>query len=100
MTAVTFDDEIDTAGSLSAAVQILEREGVREIYSCATHGVLSGAAAQRILQSPIKEVVLTDTIPIAPQKRDGKITILSVAPLFGEAIRRIHLGESVGALFS
>ena len=99
-TAVTFDDEIDTAGSLSAAVQILEREGAREIYACATHGVLSGPATQRLLKSPIKEVVLTDTIPVPLEKRDGKLTILSVAPLFGEAIRRIHFGESVGALFS
>ena len=99
-TAITFDDEIDTAGSLSAAVQILEREGARDIYSCATHGVLSGSAMERLGKSPIKEVVLTDTIPVPPHKRNGKVTVLSVAPLFGEAIRRIHLGESVGALFS
>ena len=98
--ALVFDDEIDTAGSLTAAVQILQHDGARAIYSCATHGVLSGTATERIVKSPVKEVVLTDTIPIPPAKRDGKITVLSVAPLFGEAIRRIHEGESVGALFS
>ena len=97
--ALTFDDEIDTGGSLTAAVQALEHDGATEIYSCATHGILSGPAAERLLQSPIKEVVLTDTIPIPQLKRDGKLTVLSVAPLFGEAIKRIHLGESVGALF-
>ena len=97
--ALTFDDEIDTAGSLMSAAEALERDGATTIYSCATHGVLSGPASERLLQSPIKEVVLTDTVPIPQPKRDGKLTILSVAPLFGEAIKRIHLGESVGALF-
>ena len=98
-TVLIFDDEIDTGGSLLAAAQTLEREGAKEIYSCATHGVLSGEAPKQLANSPIKEVVLTDTIPIPIEKRDGKLTILSVAPLFGEAISRIHNGESVGALF-
>ena len=98
-TALTFDDEIDTAGSLMAAVEALCQEGAREVYFAATHGVLSVPAPERIRHSPIQEVVLTDTIPIPAEKRDGKVTILSIAPLFGEAIRRIHLGESVGALF-
>ncbi len=98
-TVLTFDDEIDTAASLMAAAKTLQREGAQEIYSCATHGPLSGPAVDRLLESPIKEVVLTDTIPLPPDKRNGKIKMLSVAPLFGEAIRRIHLGESVGALF-
>ena len=98
-TALTFDDEIDTGGSLLSAAKALKDAGVRDIYSCATHGVLSGPAAERLAGSPIQEIVLTDTIPIPENKRDGKLTILSVAPLFGEAIRRIHEGESVGALF-
>jgi len=98
-TALTFDDEIDTGGSLLSAAKALKDAGVRDIYSCATHGVLSGPAAERLAGSPIQEIVLTDTIPIPENKRDGKLTILSVAPLFGEAIRRIHGGESVGALF-
>lgn len=98
-TALTFDDEIDTGGSLLSAAKALKDAGVRDIYSCATHGVLSGPAAELLAGSPIQEIVLTDTIPIPENKRDGKLTILSVAPLFGEAIRRIHEGESVGALF-
>ena len=94
-----FDDEIDTAGSLTSAAKALQTEGATQIYSCATHGVLSGPAVQGLLDSPVKEVVVTDTIPVPLEKRNGKIKVLSVAPLLGEAIRRIHLGESVGALF-
>lgn len=99
-TALLFDDEINTGDSLISAVQLLEREGAKSIYACATHGVLTGPATERLGKSPIKEIVVTDTIPVPPHKRDGKVTVLSVAPLFGEAIRRIHVGESVGALFS
>ena len=98
-TALTFDDEIDTAGSLLSAANTLEKAGTKEIYSCATHGILSGPAPERILEAPITEIVLTDTAPVPPEKRNGKVTMLSVAPLFGEAISRIHRGESVGALF-
>ena len=78
----------------------LEREGVTEIYGCATHGVLSDPAVDRIAASSLREVVLTDSVPLPERKRLAKITTLSVAPLIGEAIRRIHRGESVGALFS
>jgi ribose-phosphate pyrophosphokinase len=78
----------------------LEREGVTEIYACATHGVLSGPAVERIRDSNLSEVVITDTIPLPPSKHLRKIHQLSVAPLIGEAIRRIHEAESVGALFS
>jgi ribose-phosphate pyrophosphokinase len=99
-TAVIIDDEIDTAGSLMEAVGALQAAGTRAIYSCATHGVFSGAALERIADSPITEIVVTDTIPLPPGVDDPRITVLSVAPLFGEAIRRIHRGESVGALFS
>ncbi len=99
-TAVIIDDEIDTAGSLMEAVGALQAEGATAIYSLATHGVFSGAALERINDSAITEVVVTDTIPLQAGVDDGKVTILSVAPLFGEAIRRIHRGESVGALFS
>ncbi len=94
------DDEIDTAGTLVEIVRALEREGVSEIYACATHGVLSDPAIDRIAASSVREVVLTDSIPLPERKRIAKITTLSVAPLIGEAIRRIHRGESVGALFS
>jgi ribose-phosphate pyrophosphokinase len=99
-TAVIIDDEVDTAGSLMEAVGALQAAGARAIYSCATHGVFSGSALERIAASPITEVIVTDTIPLPPGADDPRITVLSVAPLFGEAIKRIHRGESVGALFS
>ena len=98
--AVIIDDEVDTAGSLMEAVGALQAEGATAIYSMATHGVFSGSAMERINDSAITEVVVTDTIPLPPGIDDSRITVLSVAPLFGEAIRRIHRGESVGALFS
>ena len=98
--AIIVDDEIDTAGTLIEVVRALQREGVNEIYACATHAVLSDPAVDRIRESAILEVVVTDTIPLPAAKRLSKIRQLSVAPLIGEAIRRIHQGESVGALFS
>ena len=98
--AIFVDDEIDTAGTLLEVVRALQREGVEEIFACATHGILSDAAVDRIAASGLSEIVLTDSIPLPPDKRLPQITTLSVAPLIGEAIRRIHRGESVGALFS
>jgi ribose-phosphate pyrophosphokinase len=98
--AVIVDDEIDTAGTLMEVVRALEREGVTEMYACATHGVLSDPALERIAKSPLREVAVTDTVPLPQSKRASMITTLSVAPLIGEAIKRIHRGESVGALFS
>jgi ribose-phosphate pyrophosphokinase len=98
--AVIVDDEIDTAGTLIETAQALEREGVVEMYACATHGVMSGPAVERIRDSGLAEVVITDTIPLMPAHQLSTIKVLSVAPLIGEAITRIHRGESVGALFS
>ncbi len=98
--AIIVDDEIDTAGTLLEVVRALQREGVDEIWACATHGVLSDPAIDRIAASGLRELVLTDSIPLPVEKRLPQITTLSVAPLIGEAIRRIHRGESVGALFS
>jgi len=98
-TAVLIDDEIDTAGSLVTAVSALTKAGASAVYSCCTHPVFSGPAIERIAKCPVKEVVVTDTIPVPSQKRSGKITVLSIADLLGEAIRRIHAGESVGAMF-
>ena len=98
--AIIVDDEIDTAGTLVEIVRALEREGVTEIYACATHGVLSDPAVDRLAASSLREIVLTDSVPLPERKRLPKITTLSVAPLIGEAIKRIHRGESVGALFS
>jgi ribose-phosphate pyrophosphokinase len=99
-TAVIIDDEIDTAGSLLEAVSALVAEGATAIYSCATHGVFSDKALERIEASPVTEVIVTDTIPLPPTANRDRLTVLSIAPLFGEAIKRIHRGESVGALFS
>ncbi|MBI2170569.1 MAG: ribose-phosphate pyrophosphokinase [Chloroflexi bacterium] len=98
-TAVMVDDEVDTGGTLISSAKVLELQGVREIYACCTHGVLSAGAADRIAASNLKEMVVTDTLPIADGKRNPKVTVLSVAPLLGEAIHRIHSGLSVGAMF-
>jgi ribose-phosphate pyrophosphokinase len=98
--AIIVDDEIDTGGTLVEIVRALEREGVTEMYACATHGVLSDPAIERIRESSLREVVITDSVPLPASKRLSKVTTLSVAPLIGEAIKRIHRGESVGALFS
>lgn len=99
MRALTMDDEIDTAGSLVNAVDALLKNGATEVYACCTHPVFSGPAIERIAKSRVKEVVVTDTIPVQDGKRLGKITVLSMAPLLGEAIHRIHTGLSIGALF-
>ncbi len=98
--AIVVDDEIDTGSTLLETVRALEREGVHEIYACATHGVLSSPAIERISESALAEVVITDTIPLSAAKHLPRVKVLTVAPLIGEAIRRIHGGESVGALFS
>ncbi|TFH37476.1 MAG: ribose-phosphate pyrophosphokinase [Dehalococcoidia bacterium] len=97
--ALTVDDEIDTAGSLTNVVDTLLKKGALEVYACATHAVLSGQAVERICRSPVKEVVITDTIPIPDAKRLDKITVLSISSLLGEAIHRIHTGLSIGAMF-
>ena len=99
MRALTVDDEIDTAGSLSGVVNTLLERGATEVYACCTHPVFSGTAVQRIGSSPVKEVVVTDTIPVSADRRLPKITVLSIAALLGEAIHRIHSGSSVGAMF-
>ena len=98
-TALLLDDEVDTGGSMMKAVEELQKAGVKEIYAAAVHGVLSGPAVQRIQGSAIKEMVLTDTIRLDPEKRVPKIVQLTVAPLLGEAIRRIHTGTSVGSIY-
>ncbi len=97
--ALTVDDEIDTAGSLVNTVTTLIERGAKEVYACCTHPVFSGSAIQKIASSTVKEVVVTDTIPVTGNKKLDKITILPIAPLLGEAIHRIHTGLSVGAMF-
>ena len=97
--AIIFDDEIATGGTLVASAETLTTAGVRSIQVGATHGVLCGPALKRLDHSPIASVTVTDTVDIPSDKRVAKIGILSVAGLFAEAIRRIHTGASVGALF-
>jgi ribose-phosphate pyrophosphokinase len=98
--AVVIDDMIDTAGTLAQAVGAVQREGARRILACGVHAVLSGPAIERIKASPIEEVVVTNSIPLSADKRTAaRITVLTVAPLLGEAIRRIHDEESVSTLF-
>jgi len=99
MHALTVDDEIDTAGSLVGVVNALLKRGVTKVYACCTHPVFSGPAIQRIAGCPVKEVVVTNTIPVNDDKKLNKITVLSIASLIGEAIHRIHTGLSVGAMF-
>ncbi len=99
MTALTVDDEIDTAGSLVNVVETLIKNGAKEVYACCTHPIFSGPAMQKIDSCPVKEVVVTNTVPVKDENRPGKMTVLSMAPLLGEAIHRIHTGLSIGAMF-
>lgn len=97
--AVLVDDEIDTAGSITQAAQVCIEHGAVEVYAACTHPVLSGPAIERLAVSPIREVVVTNTIPVPPEKMLDKITVLSVAPLLGETIQRIHTGTSVSLAY-
>jgi ribose-phosphate pyrophosphokinase len=98
---ILFDDEISTGGTVIAAVNAITQRGASEIYVVATHGVLPGDASKRLTDiSHIKELVITDTVPLGEDKVNSKIKVISIAPLLGEAIRRIHEGRSVGALFN
>jgi len=97
--AIIVDDIIDTAGTVCAASELLLSKGAIRVDVVATHGLLSGPAVERLRKSPIEEVVITNTIP-AEHKNLEKLKVVSVAPLIGEAIRRIHEGESVSMLFT
>ena len=98
-TAVMLDDMVDTAGTLVQSADALRAKGVRNIYACATHGVLSGPAIERLENSQIEELVVTNTVPLGEKALCRKIRVLSVAPLLGEAIKRIHFQDSVSSLF-
>ncbi|ABB15901.1 ribose-phosphate diphosphokinase [Carboxydothermus hydrogenoformans] len=98
-TVIMIDDIIDTAGTITQGAQALMERGAKEVYVCCTHPILSGPAVDRLANAPIKEVVVTNTIPLPPEKKLPKIKVLSVAPLMGEAIRRIHEDLSVSELF-
>lgn len=97
-TAIIFDDEIDTAGSVMETVQILEKFGAKEIYCGCTHGVLSGPAIERIKKSALKELVITNTIPLVEEKKIPQIKVLSIAPLFAETIRRLNEEKPLGEI--
>lgn len=98
-TAIIIDDIIDTAGTICEAARVLLDKGAKEVYACCSHPVLSPPATERLAASPIKEVVVTNSIPLPPEKQLDKMRVLSVAPLFGEAIRRIFEELSVSKLF-
>src|SRR6266480_4076085 len=98
--ALIVDDEIDTAGSLTQAVRVVYQQGTRDILCCATHGIFSGPAIERLKNSPVNEIVITDTVPLPPHKCLPNITVLSVAEFFADTIHRIHDGRSVSELFS
>jgi ribose-phosphate pyrophosphokinase len=100
MRALILDDMVDTAGTLTEAADSLIKHGATAVYAAATHPVLSGPAIARLIESPIKQLVCTDTIPLSPAaEASGKVVVLSVAGLLGEAIRRIHYHDSVSSLF-
>ena len=104
MNAIIFDDEIDTAGTVSDATRFLKEKGAKDVYACVTHAILSDPGPQRLNQAGLTELVVTDTVPISEEKmqnmKDVKVAVRSVAPLLGEVIRRIYLGISVGEMFN
>ena len=97
--AIMIDDMIDTGGSVVQGAEALLKRGATSVIAACTHPVFSGNAAQRLAESPIQKVICTDTIPLPPHKQFDKLVRLSVAPLLGEAIKRIHHDESVSELF-
>ena len=97
--ALIVDEEIDTGGSLLSVISALLERGARQVYACSTHAVFSGPAVERIASSQLERMVVTNTVPVKNGKLADKVTVLSIAPLLGEAIKRIHTGQSVGAMF-
>lgn len=98
-TCVLVDDMIDTAGTIASAANLLMERGAREIFVVATHGVLSGAAMERLESAPIREVVLTNTLPIPPEKRIDKLRVLSIAPIVADALDAVFEDSSVSEIF-
>ncbi len=100
---IIVDDEVDTGGSISQAVQLVKQNGARNVYLSFIHPILSQNAAERLAALPITQIITTDTVPISARKMrflKGKITILTVANMVGEVIRRAHEGRSVGEMFN
>lgn len=98
-TAILIDDIIDTAGTIANGAKALMDKGAKEIYACCTHPVFSGKAVERLVESPIKEVIVTDTIELPESKKFDKLTILSVDKLLTEAIKRVYHNQSLSQLF-
>jgi ribose-phosphate pyrophosphokinase len=99
---IIVDDEVDTGGSVAEAVQAVKENGAREVYLAFIHPIFSRDAAAKLAALPIKHIITTDTVPIPPEKLkflEGRITILSIAPMLGEVIQRAHEGRSVGEMF-
>jgi ribose-phosphate pyrophosphokinase len=100
MNCLIVDDIVDTAGTLTGTVKALKQEGARKIYACFTHAVLSGPAQERLKASELEKVIVTNTIPVdSGRQAEGHLEVLSIAPLLGEAVRRIHTNSSVSSLF-
>ncbi len=97
---IIVDDEISTAGSIRNTVNVVKENGARDVYVCATHAVLVGPAIERLRGLPIKEIVTTNTLPLTAEKMLPNLKVLSVGPLLGEVIRRVHEGRSVGEMFN
>lgn len=98
-TAVLVDDMIDTGGTLASSARALVEEGAAEVYACATHGIFSDPAKQRMDEAPIKEVIVTNTVPIPPERKSDKVTVLSIASIFANTITSVFKDESVSELF-
>jgi ribose-phosphate pyrophosphokinase len=96
---IIIDDMVDTGGTLVKACETLLKDGALRVSACCVHPVLSGSAFDRLNDSPLEEIIVTDTIPMVRQLASDKFTVLSVAPLFAEAIKRIHAEDSISSLF-
>jgi ribose-phosphate pyrophosphokinase len=100
---IIVDDEVDTGGSIAQAVNVVKQNGARDVYLLFVHAILSSNGAQRLASLPIKHIVTTDSVPLSAEKTkllEGRLTVLSVAPLLGEVIKRAHEGRSVGEMFN
>jgi ribose-phosphate pyrophosphokinase len=100
---IIVDDEVDTGGSIAQAVHVAKKKGAGDIYVAFIHPIFSRSAAQKLADLPLKHIITTDTVPIPSAKMkplEGRVTVLSIAPLLGEVIRRAHEGRSVGEMFN
>jgi ribose-phosphate pyrophosphokinase len=100
---IIVDDEVDTGGSISQAVDVVKQKGARDVYLVFVHAILSQNGAERLASLPIKQIITTDSVPLSEEKKkllEGRLTVLSIAPLLGEVIKRGHEGRSVGEMFN